>query len=505
MDAVPTAEITWMVLARDVSGTVRVRGADRLAAVLILDVDTGLVRGIALDQTNDAALHQAVGTALRVPAADLPPGPPARVLCAAGLTEPVRAALTAAGVVATDDAMLLEVQPGAEAEDIFDSFLGHLAGRTQPDQPPAPADWQQLIDQAARLRNTQPWARWSDEQDLHIELHLPDDSATYTAVLMGQAGIQHGLALYPGRQLPARLRDPAGDEPPDPPAGTLLLMLDPPDELPAELRAKAIRYGWPADDNLAPLFMAFTAAGPGEISQHDAHRLTAAVAAVLALDRRGPTLADAADEPVTGAIALDGQLARYAARHRPRRDQPPEPRLRLRLAGHDLLPPDTPVTVGHLSWDALTELRSAATVHRPAPPDAPPPAGRDLPLIVLSPDPADGPTLAAKIAQLDPYGVSAIDTDDGEHVLILAGGHAAEILLTLPAGHPALSAFQRRYRQTHGRHVIMIADPASATGQGRVYGLFECHQPPPHQPRPTTTTPKAKPKTSPAQRSKRKR
>jgi hypothetical protein len=32
--------ITWIVLARDVSEAVSVRGADRLAAVLILDAET---------------------------------------------------------------------------------------------------------------------------------------------------------------------------------------------------------------------------------------------------------------------------------------------------------------------------------------------------------------------------------------------------------------------------------------------------------------------------------
>lgn len=491
-----------MVLARDVPDTVRMRGADHLAAALILDVDTGLVRGIAIEQSTEAALGQAVGAALNEPAAELPPGPPARVLCAPGLTGPVRAELAAAGI-STEDATLVEVQPGPEAEDIFDSFLGHLSGRTQPHQPPSPTDWQQLIDDAGRLRQAEPWVRWSDEQELAIELYLADGTATYTAVVMGQAGIQHGLALYPGDQLPAGLRDPAaGEQPAEPPAGTLLLMLNPPDELPGDLRARAIRYGWPADDDLIPAFMTFTTDGPAEISQDDAHRLTAGIAAVLAVDRRGPTLAEAADRPVTGTIRLDGRSVRFAARHRPRRDQPAEPRLRLHLAGHDLLPPETPVTVGHLNWEALAELRGAATVHRPAPPDAPPPAGTELPLIVLSPDPDHGPALAAKIAQLDPYGVAVLDSGAGEHALVLAGGEAAEILLTLPNNHPALTAFQRRYRQTHGRHAILIADQASATGQGRLYGLFECHQPPPPHPRPTTT--KTKPKTNPARRPKRK-
>ena len=473
-----------MVLAREVPATIRVRGADRLAAALVLDADTGLVRGIAIEQTTDSALRQAVTAALTRPAAELPPGIPDRVLCAGGLAELVRTALGAAG--SADRCVIVEVQPGPEAEDIFDSFLGHLAGRAQADEFPTPADWQAVIEQAAQFRRAEPWTRWSDEQDLAVELQLPDGGASpYTAVVMGQAGIQHGLALYPGDQLPPGLREPGpAEQTPSPPAGTLLVTLDPPEQVPVELTAKATRYGWPAEDDLVPVFIAFTATGPAEIGPDDAHRLTAGIAAVLSLDRRGPTLANSAGKPITGTIPVDGggQPVGFTVQHRPRQGEPPQPALRLHQAGHDLLPPGTPVTLGHLTWVALPELRAAARVHRPAPPDVPPPAGRELPLLVHSPDPRHGPSLAAKIATLDPYGVSAVDTGDGQRVLVLAGGQAAEILISLPADHPALGAFHRRCRQTKGRHVIMVADPASATGEGAVYGLFECHQPPPPPP-----------------------
>jgi hypothetical protein len=476
---VAAAAITWIVLARDVPATIHVRGADRLAAVMVLDADTWLVRGIAVENGTEAALRQAVATALTQPAAELPAGTPGQVLCAIGLAEQVRGALAAAAPA--DRSVVVEVQPGPEAEDIFDSFLGHMAGRTQPDEFPTPADWQVLIEQAAAFRDAESWTRWSDEQDLAVEVRLPDGVAAYTAVVMGQAGIQHGLALYPGDQLPPGLRESGPAElAPSPPTGTLLLSLDPPEQVPVELVAKAIRYGWPAEDDLVPMFLAFTATGAAEIGREDAQRLSAGVAAVLALDRRGPRPVENASKPITGTILLgDHQPARFTVRHRPYHDEPPQYALRLHHAGHDLLPPDTPVTLGHLAWAALPELRAAARVHRPAPADAPAPAGREVPLLVLCPDPRLGPSLAARIASLDPYGVSAVDTGNGHEVLVLAGGEAAEALLSLPADHPALAAFHRRYRQTRGRHVIMVAGPSSATGEGAVYGLFECHQPPP--------------------------
>ena len=504
-----------MVLGRDVSGTVRVRGADRLAAALILDMGTGLVRGIAIEQTTDAALAHAVATALTQPAGDLPPGAPARVLCAGGLADPVRTALTTAASTTRSSPVpvIVEVQPGPEAEDIFDSFLGHMSGRTQPDELPTPADWQQLIEQAAEFCRTEPWRRWSDEHDLAVDLRLPDDAARYVAVIMGQAGLQHGLVLYPGDQLPPGVRNRESEQEPPPP-GTLLLTLDPPGEVPAELSAKAIRYGWTTGDPgnaadgeggeaLVPVFMTVTEHGPAEIGRDDAHRLIAGIAAVLRLDSRGPTSAERAGEPVSGTIPIDGAPVRFSAQHRPHAE-PANSGLRLHRAGqHELIPPGTPITLGHLGWDTLGELRAAARVHRPAPGDAPPPAGRELPLVVLSPrQPRHGPALAAAIAQLDPYGVSALEPDDGRTVLVLAGGEAAEILLDLPSEHPAITAFVRRYRQTKGRHVIMVADQASATGDGTVYGLYECHQPPP--PRPPRQAPKKNAaKANPAGRSKR--
>jgi hypothetical protein len=475
-DPVRVATITWMVLVRDVTGTISVRGADRLAAALILDVDTGLVRGIAIEHSKGTALQKAVTTALTRPAAELPAGPPGRVLCGSDLRGPVRAALFAAG--SARRAVVEEVAPGPDAEDIFDSFLGHMSGRAQPVEFPSPADWRLLIEHAAQFRRAEPWTRWSDEQELALVLRLPDATAAYTAVVMGQAGIQQGLAVYPGEELPPGLREPDSHQPTTPP-GTLLFFLDPLNDVPGYLADKAIRYGWPAPDDTVPMFMAYDASAPAEISAGDAHQLSAALAAVLALDRRGPTVADSAGKPLTGSLDVGARRPiRFSVRHRPPRDAP-KPALRLHLAGHDLLPPDTAVTIGHVSWQALPELRAAARVHRPAPPDAPPPAGRELPLIVLSPDPSHGPDLAARIAQLDPFGVSAVDAGGGHYVLVLAGGEAAEILVQLPAGHPALAAFRRRLRQTRGRHAIMVADPASATGDGPVYGLFECHQPEP--------------------------
>ena len=122
------------------------------------------------------------------------------------------------------------MQPGDEAEDIFDSFVGHMSGRTQSHEAPAPADWRLLVAHAVQFRRARPWTRWDDAQDLVIELDLPNGSSAYFAIVMGNAGVQRGLAVYPGDQRPSYLGDPSAD--PQPPlAGTLLLFLDPAGEV----------------------------------------------------------------------------------------------------------------------------------------------------------------------------------------------------------------------------------------------------------------------------------
>ena len=44
-------ELTWIVLIRDVSPVVRVDGETTVVASLVLDADTGLVRGVSVDRT----------------------------------------------------------------------------------------------------------------------------------------------------------------------------------------------------------------------------------------------------------------------------------------------------------------------------------------------------------------------------------------------------------------------------------------------------------------------
>lgn len=120
LESVPP--ITWMVMSRDVSHTIRVVDQPVSIAVMILDVDTGLIRGLSVAEDIREALAKSVEGALTKPADSLPPGYPQRVLAAVGLGDFVAAELgrqPGLNLIPPID----EIVPGDEAEEIFELFV----------------------------------------------------------------------------------------------------------------------------------------------------------------------------------------------------------------------------------------------------------------------------------------------------------------------------------------------------------------------------------------------
>ena len=121
-------------MSRDVSHAIRVADQPVVIAVLILDVDTGLIRGLSVAEDVRSALFQSVDLALNKPAGSLPPGYPQQILAAVGMGDLVAAELgrqPGLNLVPPVD----EIVPGAEAEDIFDLFVESIAGLRQPADP----------------------------------------------------------------------------------------------------------------------------------------------------------------------------------------------------------------------------------------------------------------------------------------------------------------------------------------------------------------------------------
>lgn len=121
-------------MSRDVSHAVRVADQPVVIAVMILDVDTGLIRGLSAAEDIRNALSQSVERALNKPAGSLPPGYPQRILATVGMGDLVAAELgrqPGLNLIPPVD----EIVPGAEAEEIFDSFVESISGLRQPADP----------------------------------------------------------------------------------------------------------------------------------------------------------------------------------------------------------------------------------------------------------------------------------------------------------------------------------------------------------------------------------
>ena len=316
----PVAPITWMVMSRDVSHAVRIVDQPVVIAALILDVDTGLIRGLSVAEDVGEALTQAVEAALTKPAGSLPPGRPVRILAAVGLGNLVAAELgrqPGLNLIPVID----EIVPAAEAEDIFDSFVGSMSGRRQPRDPPSPADWKVLFDRVQMYAEEVPWRRWADDVDFVVDMALDGERRRVKAVVMGNAGVQPGLAIFPGQVVEADLehRDPAAPWPFEP--ETLACTLDDPDSVPLEFRDRAFRYGWPRTAHLVPSFFGMDEEGGREISTAEARLFTVVTAAVLSHDRRLRRPSPQPSTPTEGHVAMpDSRSAHYSVLHQERAD-----------------------------------------------------------------------------------------------------------------------------------------------------------------------------------------
>ncbi len=315
-------------MLRDLSAAVQVRGEATVLAGLVLEAQSGMVLAAKVATAPQDALSQALETALTQPPGTLRARRPGLVLCADGLGDDVRTVL-ARLVAGRAPPPVHETQLGAAAEDVFDALVGHLAGRRQPEEAPAPEDWAMAFEAARSYRAREPWERWSDAVPLDLELEEPDGPARYVCVVLGAEGVQRGLAVYAGGELPAGAVV-SGPDARALAATVLALFLDRPPELPADLVARALRYGWSPADEVLPAFLVIGPEGPAEPSRRELQRLAVAVTAVTAHDRRGPIVVGPTSV-TTGEVTLsDGERVSFslsvpAPEAPPSRHADPEP------------------------------------------------------------------------------------------------------------------------------------------------------------------------------------
>lgn len=470
------AERTWLVMLRDVSSAVRVRGMGGATAALVLDPESLNVLAAEVAPTADEALLMAVDAAGTSPAI----GIAARPALVHYLGSPVQAVTRALQALSEKLGWELPVvavaEPSRVAEDVFDSFVGHMSGRQQPQEFASPDLWEQLYGLAWRFFLSSLWERWADEVDLSIRLSVDGHESELAGVVLGNAGIQFGLVLYPGPEPPPQLRKwkRATDVPV--PDGTLMFHLDAASRLPADLVGKAVRYGWPESQERVPLLLRLLARKPCDLGAADVRRLALALAAVLELDSAGPQMAGA--EPIRGSFRLagDGQVGRFSIRQRPPEAEEAGVRLALHEVAYDLVPEGSPVALGALPPQSLLHLRGRAQFRRSLP--DPPTTTIAIPLIAIHPRGGEGKVIAARIADDDPLGVSTVERQ-GNTMAVLVCAQAGYALLEVPSDAVALTLFQTRLQAASGFHVVVVADEDLSRDNGEVFGLFECRLPVP--------------------------
>jgi hypothetical protein len=278
----PTSPRDLLVISRDISDAVQVGGLKTVAAAFALDPATGLILGSGMAADVAGAVRDLLKN---VSAANGPQ--PLRLLCPPELLGMLEGGLPAAW----RHAEIVAVQPGVEVEDLFDSLVGHLSGRAQPNDLPSPTDWSTLFRQAQAFVEAAPWRHVGDDVRLQMDLRLGGTTVHRVGIILGNGGVTYGFALYPGdAEPPGRA---ARFDPMAPPPGTLVMTLDPASELPEYLVTKARRYLWPDSLVLLPVFFAWTGDEAADLSSDQVALLAMALAAALAgtdTHRTVPTL-----------------------------------------------------------------------------------------------------------------------------------------------------------------------------------------------------------------------
>ena len=471
---------TWFVMLRDVSNSIRVQGERRLAACMVVEMETGDVLCVQIGKSEDEALSMALEGAALSPVGPRSHRLPERIGFGTEFAPLIARRIRELGPrLGLDGAELVEGVAAMEAEERFDHFLGHMAGRSQPPGEYASSEeWHMLLELALTYLDREPWKRWGDDVDLHLEVELEGKRSRFAAVVIGQGEIQRGLVMYPGDEVPPGLRKWKKGRKVHMPDGTLMFHLDPPGKSPADLEAKAYRYAWPADAAFVPVMFSILEERAADLGYHDVVKLALGIRAVIDLNDRGPTVARA-EAPVKGRLRLpDGTSAFYELRQRP----PEEPELgtlhlRMHTVGTDLVPEGSRVSVGSAPTEVLPELRRRAKIHRPAP--SPPPGNmKTAPLMAIHPRKASGDAIAARIANDDPLGVHIVEQGK-ETIAVLACVEAAHALMEIASDAPALALFQLGMKSSNGYHVVVVADENTNRTRGRIYGMFECVSPGP--------------------------
>ncbi len=456
-----TAPTGWLIVQRDLTGSVRVQDAPEVWVTTVFSLPVGEIIGMKMATASGASLTDAVAMAA------MPEGPGTRVphpgviQTAAELAPAVRRAVDDAGI-----ATVVEEAPVPDwAADALVDLTSHLAGRRHATVPPDPATWSLLHQQTLAYTRVAPWERRADDVHLRLEVRIGSERSTWVAIVVGNAGISRGLVLCPGPVVPPALL--AEDVvPPDETCQFFFLSRD---VAPGEVQERAQRYGWQAELDV-PVFVAIDAGEPREIDQRQAQAVTVALAAAIAHDSAGAGLG----MTVIGELTLaNGRRGRYRAVLAPNEPLPVPDDVRV-LSGEvrdDLIPEGAVLGVGAVPWADLATVRDTAALHHPAPVERAP-AGDGLPVLIVGLDPVAGGRVAEVLDGANPDGVALIQ-QGGDELLVIISDTGFYGVTSVPSDDVAVALFRKRLRATRGWHGIIVSASSGQRG-GPIYGFFEC-------------------------------
>ncbi len=388
----------WVILQRDLSGTIAVQDSDRRVVATLVRDAAGDVLGARLAE--DAGSSRRSSSASGRP--DLPVQElPARLWCAPGLVDRIRRHLRIFELGRQVE--VVERQVDDEAEDVLDAHVAHLGGRAPVASPPGADDRHLLYTEALGFAEARPWDRLADDAPLAVELRAGSERASWLATVLGSGDTRPGLLLTPRSAGPALLGGSEG-----PPAGSCALILDaeaiPPDA------DRARRHGWPAALTLLPSLLAFDGDEPGEIDRGRTRMLALALHAVTAHVAAGD------GEPTKGETTLpDGRRGRWVASPlAPAAPAAGASDTRV-VAGEllaDLLPDGAVIGFGAVPASAVDALSATAAWHGASPESMGGDGG--FPAVILGVAASSAAPVAARLTEARPVGVAVARRESRE-------------------------------------------------------------------------------------------
>ncbi len=302
---------TWIVLARDISDSVIVRGRRGTAIAAVLDAATGQVVNATPGTSIAGVLGRALKAALVTPAPPLTKAVPQQIVVPAELLLATQAAAGRLSWLA--GIPLIEGSGMDEAEEVMDSLVGHVEGRVQPADLPTADDYRLLYRELQAFVEAAPWNRWTDNDWFATHLELGGDHVDLDCLVLGNAGLQHGFNAVPDADQLLAASTGMTDDPLGQLDGALMVHLEPWRETPARFADKARRYDVPGSARFAPSLVSIHARQPADLSQREVRILGLALRGVLSQDAR--RLASTDKFAVTGELTFaDASVGRYEVR-----------------------------------------------------------------------------------------------------------------------------------------------------------------------------------------------